>query len=89
MERIGELKRSLSVQFISATATVAPTHHYTISMGSFFAKRLSGSESDLAIVRGVIAELEGVAPSEITVTVVDKDQKGSSSAAGELDDVFS
>ena len=89
VERIGELKRSLSVQFISATATVAPTHHYTISMGSFFAKRLSGSESDLAIVRGVIAELEGVAPSEITVTVVDKDQKGSSSAAGELDDVFS
>ncbi len=89
VERIGELKRSLSVQFISASATVAPTHCYTIYMGSFFAKRLSESEADLAIVRGVIAELEGVRQSEITVSVVDKDKGANASLAGELDDVFS
>lgn len=88
VERIGQIKRSLSVQFISASATFTPPHTYTVSMGSFFAEKLSKSETDLAILRGVIAEVEGIAPTDVTISIVERDKEGQKSAASELDEMF-
>ena len=69
IERIGEIKRSLSSQFNGAKAYKTAENTFIIKMTEFFAKRISSNESDLAIVRGVISEIENVDISEINVKI--------------------
>ncbi len=72
VERIGDIKRPLSVQFISAAAYTADARSFTIIMSPFFAKRLRSSEDDLAILRGILSEMEGCAPAEIHLDIQEK-----------------
>ncbi len=72
LERIAEVKKSLSVQFIGAEVTELSPHSYRAVMSSFFAKKLAASEGDLAVVRGAIAEAEGCQASDIRFTVAEK-----------------
>lgn len=89
LERIGELKRSLSVQFLNAKVYRQPPHCFTVCMASeFFATRLSSNAADLAILRGVLAEAEGCAPEEVTVTVRQAGNTQKRSPQDELDDVL-
>ena len=69
VERIGELKCSLSVQFIKSQAYKKPDGTFLISMNSFFAKKLSSSDADLSILRGIIAEKENLPPEEVRVII--------------------
>ena len=69
VERIGELKCSLSVQFTKSQAYRKPDGTFLIRMNSFFAKKLSGSDSDLSILRGILAEKEGVPTEEVRVVI--------------------
>ena len=46
-----------------------PDGMFLIRMNSFFAKKLSGSDADLSILRGVLAEQEGVPAEEIRVVI--------------------
>ncbi len=69
VERIGELKRSLASQFGSSNAYVLSDGSIAITMNEFFAARLSANVSDFAIVRGVVAELEGKSADEITLRI--------------------
>lgn len=82
VERIGELKRSLSSQFVGATAYKNGAASFTVRMNDFFASRISSNASDFAILKGVISEIEGKAASDITVTV----EKASSKTDGYADD---
>lgn len=68
-ERIGELKPSLSSQFNGAVAYRVGEREFLVQMSAFFAARLKSGTSDFAILKGVIAELEGVSPSDVTVNV--------------------
>ena len=72
LERIGEIKRSLSSQFVSAKAFKTGNNTFVVQMSGFFANRIKNSASDMAILKGVIAEKEGVPNTEITVTVEEK-----------------
>ena len=56
IERIGELKSSLSVQFLNSSAFKLKDGNYLIKMNSFFVERLLGNNDDIAILKGVIAE---------------------------------
>ena len=69
IERIGELKRSLSVQFTKSQAYKKPDGTFLIRMNSFFAKKLMSTDSDLSILRGVIAEKENVPTERIKVII--------------------
>ena len=69
VERISELKCSLSVQFVKSVAYVMPDGTYLIRMNSFFAKKLSGSDSDLSILRGIIAEKEGLSTDKVRIVI--------------------
>ena len=86
VERIGEVKRPLAVQFIGAEA-YRVGNAFTVYMGEFFAKKLAASETDLSIVRGVIAELEGISPEQITLRVEPK-RDNAKGAKAELDSFF-
>ena len=59
-----------------------------IKMSSFFAKRLSSSASDFAILRGVIAEIEGKDVGQIKL-IVEGVSNTDSSSKNELDNLFS
>ena len=69
VERIGELKCSLSVQFMKSQAYKKPDGTFLIRMNSFFANKLSGSNDDLSILRGILAEKENLPPEEIRVNI--------------------
>ena len=69
VERIGELKCSLSVQFMKSQAYKKPDGTFLIRMNSFFAKKLSGSDADLSILRGIIAEKEGLSPEHVRINI--------------------
>ena len=84
IERIGELKCSLSVQFIKSCAYVRPDGGYLIRMNSFFAKRLSESEADLSILRGIIAELERVSPADVRLLIEPMDAVSADDIVDEL-----
>ncbi len=73
VERIGEIKQPLSVQFISAAAYTADHRTFTVVMGAFFAKRLQSSESDLAILRGILAQIEECDPADIRLDIQTKE----------------
>ena len=79
--RIGELKKSLAAGIASASVYTDGAN-YLIKLNDFFAKKLSGSETDLKIVRGVIAECERVSPDSVNITVQ------STSATAKRDDEF-
>ncbi len=69
IERIAEIKKALSSNFFSAKAYRASKNSFIILLSPFFLARLKSSEADLAIVRGVIAEIEGIAPADVKLTL--------------------
>lgn len=75
IDKIRELKTSLAAAIASAAVYKYPDGSFHIRLGDFFAKKLSSSESDMAIVRGFIAETEGKTPADVTV-VVESAQRG-------------
>ena len=82
--RIGELKASLSVQFAGSSCTVDEVGCYIIRMNAFFAKSLSSSERDLSIVRGVIAEREGIAADSVNVRITSENAPSGNAIQNEL-----
>ena len=86
LERIGELKTSLSVQFLGSSVTRLG-NTFNIKMSDFFAKKFSSSEADVELVKGVIAEIEKINKSDI-ILKVGSAAAGGSSPADELDKLF-
>ena len=86
IKKIGELKMSLSAGLSGASAYTDGRGNYVLRMGDFFAKKLSSSDTDMAIIRGVIAENEGKNAAEIVVTVEGASKTVDSK--NELEDLF-
>ncbi len=86
LERIGELKVSLSAQFLNSSVTRAG-NVFNINMSDFFAKRFSSSVADVELVKGVIAEIERTDKSDIIINVSSA-SSGAGSPADELDKLF-
>ena len=87
VERIGELKRSLSSQFVGSEAYKSGDNEFIIKMSGFFATRIMSSASDFAILRGVIAEIEGKDASQIKLTVKAISNTAADDAS-DLDNIF-
>ena len=69
VERIGELKRSLAVQLKTSQAYRRPDGSFLLRMNSFFAKNILANNDDLSIIRGIIAEKEGVPSEEVRINI--------------------
>ena len=69
IERIGEVKKSLSAGIAAAVAQKNPDGSFSLRVNDFFAKKIASSDTDMAIIRGVIGELEGKNARDIRVTV--------------------
>ena len=75
LKKIAELKRSLSVGFAGASVYTDGDGLFVIRMSGFFLEKLKSSATDMAIVRGIIAEQEGKSPEQITLTIENKDNQ--------------
>jgi DNA polymerase-3 subunit gamma/tau len=86
LKKIAELKRSLSSRFVGASVYTDGIR-YVFKMRGLFADMLSKNDTDLAIVRGVIAEHEGKSPNDITV-IIENDDSNGGSVSDNLEDMF-
>ena len=84
LERIGEIKKSLSSQFVSAKVQ-RKGNIFKIAMSEFFARRINENAADMAIVRGVIAEIEGINPTDVVLTVEAKTAAKANDLSSELE----
>ena len=87
VEKIGELKRSLASQFNGSVAYKNPDMSISVRMNPFFAALIKANASDFAILCGVIAELEGVNPKEIVVSISGNEQKAQNGPARDFENI--
>ncbi|MBQ4071307.1 MAG: DNA polymerase III subunit gamma/tau [Clostridia bacterium] len=87
LERIAEIKKPLSSQFVGAVAHRTGEYSFVIKMNRFFADRLKSSAQDSAIVRGAIAEAEGVSPDKVTVSFEPREEGGGVGVRSDLDKI--
>ena len=87
LERMAEIKKSLSSQFFGAKAVKVSETSFSIEMSGFFADKIANSPADMTILKGVIAEKEGKAPAEISVTIKPKSQSSQSGSASDLENI--
>ena len=86
LKKIAELKRSLSAGFAGASVYTNGSK-YVIRMGGFFAEKLRSNATDLAIVRGVIAEHEGRKADQIELIIESNDNRDIN-AGDNIEDLF-
>ena len=68
LERISEIKKSLSSIFFGARAFRMGSS-FAIQLKPFFLEKLKSSNADIAILRGVIAECEGLSPDAVKLSL--------------------
>ena len=67
--KISEVKMSLSAGFAGASVYTDGQGTYYLKMSDFFSKKLASNETDVAIVRGIIAEYEGKNTADIKIVI--------------------
>ena len=87
LKKIAELKRSLSAGFAGASVYTDGNGRFVIRMSGFFGEKLKGDNTDLAIVKGVIAEQEGVRPDQITL-VIESNERSTGALSDNIEDFF-
>ena len=88
IERLAELKPSLSGQFNASVAYKTSEKSFLVEMSDFFASRISANSSDFSILRGVVAEIEGILPQDTDIKIVGFSGGVKESASDELDKLF-
>ena len=87
LRKVSELKRSLSAGFAGASVYTDGCGKFVFKMTGFFADKLRSNDTDMAIVRGVIAEQEGRTPDSITLLIENNDGKIDNSSS-DVEDLF-
>lgn len=87
LERIAEIKKNLSSQFVSARVHRLSKNEFSVEMSGFFAERIQNSQTDMSILRGAIAEKEGLDASEVSVSVKPKSRESNGSFKSDLDNI--
>lgn len=84
IRRIGEIKRPLAAGLASAVAKVSSQNSFVVTLNGFFAKKIAEDPTDYAIIKGVIAEVEGKSKDEIELKIITADN----SRLQDPDDIF-
>ncbi len=88
IEKIGELKRSLSVGFINSKTYRMPDGSFLIRMNAFFASKLSSDDADMMLLKGIIAECEGKAPRDVVITIEPLDPSKNDDFSDEIENAI-
>ena len=86
--RIEQIKCPLSVKFKNSKAYIKADGSFVIKMSAFFATQLTSNESDMKILRGVIAEAEKKDVSDVKLVIEPYEGPSASDALSELADAI-
>ena len=67
VDRIAELKPPLAAGLKKGEAYIVGEHSYLIRLDAFYAERLSKSIPEMALLKGAIAEKEGISPENLRI----------------------
>ncbi len=70
IDRISEFKPPLAAGLRKGEAYTVAEYSYLIKLDAFFAERLSKSPSEMAVLKGAIAEKEGIAHENVRIKIV-------------------
>lgn len=87
VERIAELKPSLASKLKDALVYRVSSGAYLLRIGDFFAKMVSSNLEEVSILRGVIADTEGITPDKVEIVIEPLDTR-SSKFSDELDSIL-
>jgi DNA polymerase-3 subunit gamma/tau len=87
LSRIGEVKVPLAGGLASATVERAGNKFF-VKARSFFVRKITSNQDDFAILKGVIAEVEGISKDSVSLELVSLDERTSSDHGSELDTIF-
>ena len=87
LEKIAELKHSLASRLKDAKVYRVQSGPYLVRLDDFFADMLSSNTEELTILRGIIADAEGVAPDTVEIAIEPFDTH-SSKYSDELDSIL-
>ena len=87
VEKIAELKHSLASRLKDAKVYRIQGGPYLVRLTDFFAKMISSNTEELAILRGMIAEAEGVTPEMVEIAIEPLDTRNSK-YSDELDSIL-
>ena len=87
VEKIAELKHSLASRLKDAKVYKVHNGPYLVRLSDFFAKMISSNTEELAILRGMIADAEGVSPDAVEIAIEPLDTRNSK-YSDELDDIL-
>ena len=87
VEKIAELKRSLASRLKDAKVYKVQNGPYLVRLSDFFAKMISSNPEELAILRGIIAEVDGISPDNVEIAIEPLDTR-SSKYSDELDSIL-
>ncbi len=88
IERIGQLRSRLSGQFSGSVAFRMKDGSFLIRMASFFAEKISSSNDDLLILRGAIAEREGIPSDDVRIVIEPREAMLASDLERELEEAI-
>ena len=78
----------MSVKFKNSKAYIKADGSFVIKMSAFFATQLTSNESDMKILRGVIAEAEKKDVSDVKLVIEPYEGPSASDALSELADAI-
>ena len=81
IEQIDTVKKSLSAGIANAKVYKYSDGSFLVRAKDFFAKKLSTDETDFAILRGVLAQVEGKTPNEIKIKIQSQNAPESSAVS--------
>ena len=87
LEKISELKHSLASRLKDAKVYRVQNGPYLVRLDDFFADMLSSNTEELTILRGIIADAEGIAPDAVEIAIEPFDTH-SSKYSDELDSIL-
>ncbi len=75
--KITEIKKPLSAALASAVCERTGKNRFVVKLGGFFAKKIADDPIDYAVIKGVIAEAEGVSKDDIELEISAQDKQNS------------
>lgn len=85
---IGEVKVSICSPLSKAVAEVDADGTYLIKVDTFFVKIIGENQENISIIRGVIAEVEGVSPDTVKIKILPKSSGEVPTLADEIEKVL-
>ena len=87
IEKVSELRKSLAAGINQAKVLYDGGVTFYLTLSDFFAKKISANETDLAILKGVIVEIENKNAADIKI-IIETTKKQNTNSSDDIESIF-